>query len=280
MATHSLGERGRRVVWACAAFAVGLAPGSATAQIINASGGFVYAQNFDSLITSGTSPFVQYDGVGATLPGVFGVRTGSGTNIFANDGSNSTSILYSFGTGTAADRALGSVGGAAGSFGYGVVFQNTDTQSLNISVQYTGEQWRRASASVQTVSFAYKTQSAAPTSAGLQAVIPTADLAIPTNYTGVSALNFASPNNTGATGALDGNATGNRTTFNQNVAVNLAPNDFLVLYWSDPDHPGTDHGLGIDDLQVTFTPVPEPATVLGVAVAGLGLVRALRRGAA
>jgi hypothetical protein len=278
MATHSLGGRGR-FVWAWAAITVGLAPTPAAAQI-SVSAGTVYTQNFDTLPSSGTAnPFSQFDDTMPTIAGVFAVRTGTGTTIIADVGTGTTGGLYSFGSAALpGDRALGSVGSgnaAAGSFAFGVVFRNADTLALNVNIQYAGEQWRQNNAAAQTVSFSYITQTTVPTSAGLKAIVPTANNTDPPGYTAVAALDFVSPI-IGGIGALDGNAAANRVTFNQNVAVNLAPNDYLVLYWSDPDHTGNDHGLSIDDLQVTFTPVPEPATVLGAAVAGLGLVRVVR----
>ena len=76
----------------------------------------------------------------------------------------------------------------------------------------TNDQAEKQGVELTDVGALVVTQTPAPTSAGLRAIIPTADLAIPTGYTGVSALNFASPNNSGATGAIDGNASGNRTT--------------------------------------------------------------------
>ena len=254
----------------------------AAAQI-SVTGTTVYTQNFDTLPTSASATFSQFDSGTPTLPGVFAVRSGTGTTVVANDGSSNAGNLYSYGTGTATDRALGTVGSgnaAAGRFAYGVVFQNTDTQALNVNVQYTGEQWRNSAAAAQTVSFSYTTQSTAPTAAGLATLIPTANDTDPTGYTGVSALDFVSPITGGTAGAVDGNAAANRTAFNANVGVNLAPNDYLILFFSDPDHTGSDHGLAIDDLRIAFepaTPVPEPGTVLGVSAAGLGLVRLGRR---
>ncbi|MFO0849410.1 MAG: PEP-CTERM sorting domain-containing protein [Gemmataceae bacterium] len=253
--------------------------GPAAAQIA-VTGTTVYTQTFDTLPSSGSATFSQFDSGTPTLPGVFAVRSGNGTTIVAGDGSSNAGNLYSFGTGTGTDRALGTIGSgnaAAGRFGYGLVFQNTDTQVLNINVQYAGEQWRNSAAAAQTVSFSYTTQSAAPTAATLAALIPSTNNTDPTGYTAVDALDFISPITGGTAGALDGNAAANRATFNVNVAVNLASNDYLILYWVDPDHTGNDHGLGIDDLRVAFTPVPEPATVLGIAAAGLGAVRLARR---
>lgn len=269
----------RRPWLIAAAVLLGLLVSPAPAQI-SVTGGTVYTQNFDTLPSSGSATFSQFDSGTPTLPGVFAVRTGTGTSITAGNGSAITGDLYSYGTTDASDRALGALGattGSAGSFGYGVVFQNTDTQALNINVQYVGEQWRRASTAVQTLSFSYTVQANAPTAAGLRGIIPTAENTDPAGYTGVSALDFASPSISGPTGAIDGNAAANRQAFNQDVAVSLAPNSYLILYWSDPDHSGNDHGLAIDDLRVAFTPVPEPVTVLGVAVCGLGLGRLARR---
>ncbi|MFO0849409.1 MAG: hypothetical protein U0871_12765 [Gemmataceae bacterium] len=264
-----------------AAALLGFVVPPAPAQI-SVTGGTVYTQNFDTLPSSGSATFSQFDSGTPTLPGVFAVRSTAGTSIAASDGASVTGAnLFSFGTGSSTDRALGSIGGSlspGGHFAYGVVFQNTGSQALNINVQYAGEQWRNNNASAQAVSFSYATQVSAPTSADLKAIIPTANNTDPTGYTAVNALDFASPVFGGTAGPVDGNAAGNRQAFNQDVAVGLAPNSYLILYWSDPDHSGNDHGLAIDDLRVAFTPVPEPVTVLGTAVCGLGMTRLARRG--
>jgi hypothetical protein len=105
------------------ALALGL--GAVTSQATVSYVGGTYSQNFDSLATSGTSnPFVS----NSTLPGWYIVNGDSlygGTGPFtlafpaspvatpnyrAGNGSSNTGAIYSFGTGTEPDRALGSVG--------------------------------------------------------------------------------------------------------------------------------------------------------------------------
>lgn len=253
-----------------------------SAQItVGGSSPLTYTQDFNSLPSSGSPNYVQYDQTGPTLPGWFAVRTGPGTTIVVGDGNNSGGNLYSFGATSNSDRALGSIGsGSVGSLAWGVVIQNTGTSSLTVNVQYSGEQWRNSGAAAQTLVFSYLLTSSLPASGSIP--IPTADNGIPTGYTQVSSLNFTAPVSGGSATLLNGNASANRITFDQDIGLNLAANQYVVFHWSDPNHSGNvlDHGLSIDDVTFTFTPVPEPATVLAIAVVGLGLVggaRQLRR---
>ena len=67
--------------------------------------------------------------------------------------------MYSFGTGTDTDRALGSIGtgnAAIGDLFWGVSFQNnTGSTITSLDVTYTGEQWRNSAAGGQTLTFSY-----------------------------------------------------------------------------------------------------------------------------
>jgi hypothetical protein len=69
------------------------------------------------------------------------------TTYAAGTGTGTADGLYSFGSTSASDRALGCVfvGGAAGTFLFGVNLKNADsTQYITgITVAYTGEQWRK-----------------------------------------------------------------------------------------------------------------------------------------
>jgi hypothetical protein len=49
----------------------------------------------------------------------------------------------------------------------------------------------------------------------------------------------------------------------------------LWLVWTDPNNPDNDHGLAIDNLQVTA--VPEPASLAMLAFGAVGIGAALRR---
>ena len=80
-------------------------------------------------------------------------------------------------------------------------------------------------------------------------------------WTPVTALNFTGPIATSTASALDGNASENRVAISASFAVSIAPNQEIVLRWSDPDDSGNDHGLAIDDLTVTATATDAAPTV-------------------
>jgi len=75
---------------------------TATAQVSLTSLAVPYTQNFDALPVSGSATWSN----NSTIPGWFHARTGTGTTIVANNGANNAGNLYSYGTGTNAERAL------------------------------------------------------------------------------------------------------------------------------------------------------------------------------
>src|SRR5262245_46627191 len=89
-----------------------LPPGSA-APVSAAAIDVPYTQNFDTLPASGSVTWTN----NSTIPDWFHARTGTGTTIVANDGSSNAGNLYSYGTGTATDRALGSIGSGNAAIG-------------------------------------------------------------------------------------------------------------------------------------------------------------------
>ena len=112
-------------------------------------------QDFNTLISSGSATWTN----NSTLTGWYHARTGTGTTIVANDGSNNAGNFYSYGTGTNIERALGSVGSggaSAGNFFWGLLLtNNTGSTITTLDVSYTGEQWRNSAAAAHTVSFSY-----------------------------------------------------------------------------------------------------------------------------
>ena len=224
----------------------------ASAQVSVTAFGVPYTQNFDTLPASGSATWTN----NSTIPGWFHARTGTGTTIVANDGSSNAGNLYSYGTGTATDRALGALGSgnaAIGNLFWGVRLQNnTGTSIGSFEVTYTGEQWRNSAAAAQTVSFSYLIGS--PTVTGSLAEFQSAGVAVPQ-------LDFTSPITGGTAGALNGNLAANRTTLTFIIAgVDIPNGTEIMLRWSDPDHTGADHGLSIDDFSVTAR-VPSAAAV-------------------
>src|SRR5258708_2103803 len=121
----------------------------ASAQVLFSAG--TYNQNFDTLATTGTANTWTDN---QTLPGWYASKTNAGipstvSAYRASTGSDTAGALYSFGVAGVSpltDRALGSIASgnvAAGNFAYGVRFTNdTGLEITNITIAYTGEQWR------------------------------------------------------------------------------------------------------------------------------------------
>lgn len=238
----------------------------------NYAGG-TYAQNFDTLPSAGTFTFTGTgpyaldaaapNGVGATgLPGwSFAKASGSGSVAlfkFDNGGSNSGGT-NSYGTAASSDRSLGSLGSGTFAPRFGIAFVNTTGQTLTtFTLGYTGEQWRRGSATANKLTFAYATGAV-----DLSTVATGGFTAAPT-------LDFTAPTTTGSGISLDGNLAANRTVIAPVTVTGLTwtPGQTLVLRWSDGDDSGSDDGLAIDDLTFTAAPALTTQPVAQTAVSG------------
>lgn len=207
-----------------------------------------YTQDFNTLPSSTSgNPYTWVDN--STLPGWYTSRTAYSVGT----GSASTGAMYSFGHAGNADRALGSVGSSStGTVSYGVRLLNTSGGTLEgFTVSYAGEQWRSGGVAslAQTISFSYNI--------GINLSLGTVG-----GWHSVSSLAFTGPRFSIAAGSLDGNSVANRLELSVSLdGVSLAPGQEILLRWEDPDHSGFDHGLAIDDFNVTaLTVVPEPST--------------------
>lgn len=200
-----------------------------------------HTENFNTLPTSDATWSDN-----STLPNWYHWRTAPGRTLSANAGSSTTGALYSYGTGTSTERALGSIGSGnttnGGNFTWGIRLKNNTGGMVNtVSVSYYGEQWRNSAAAAQTVSFQYQTGTP----------VTNADPAIG-SWTPVTALDFTSPITGGSAGALNGDAAANRVLISGTISVSLADGDEIMLLWFDPDHSGSDHGLAVDDVSISF----------------------------
>lgn len=243
--------------------------GAAGADIMMASTTGSYTQNFNTLISSGSGTWAD----DSTIDGWYAKRTGTGTSIAADAGSGTSGNLYSYGSASAFDRALGSLGSgnaAAGSFSWGALLQNTTGNTVtNIAVSYIGEQWRNSAAAAQTVAFSYRISATPVTD-----LTPASD----SGWTTVSLLDFISPITGGTAGSLNGNLAANRTSISNSFAVSMDNNHYLTIRWRDIDHTGSDHGLSTDDVVVEWAAIPEPASAGLLLAAGLGFAfRRLRK---
>ncbi len=224
-----------------------------------------YSQNFNTLASSGSSnPWANE----LNLDGWYSSRA----SYIANAGTSTTGGLHSYGTLNSSERALGSLAsGTTGVVGFGVRLQNTSGVTLeDIAVTYTGEQWRNnGNATQQSLTFWYSVGS------GLDSL----DLQVDAGWTAFAGLNFAGPVATATASALDGNASANQAELSATLSgVSLAPNQELFLRWKDINDTGNDHGLAIDNFNVTgITVVPEPSTWVLLGGGLLFLANRMRR---
>lgn len=210
-----------------------------------------HTQNFDTLANTGTTNAWTDD---STIAGWYSQRSGTGTTYAADTGTSTGGNLYSYGSTSSTERALGSLGSgnaAAGSFAHGVLLQNTSGGSIIIdSLAYTGEEWRKGGVTVpQVVALSYQLGASAITS-----LTPASNA----GWTALASGDFSSPINTTGAGALDGNATANRTAISINPNISVPNGTYVMIRWSDPDHSGTDHGLAIDDVTIGWSTVATP----------------------
>jgi hypothetical protein len=178
-------------------------------------------QDFNSLATSGTSNTWSDN---TTLTGWYSTRT----EYRASDGSSTAGALYSFGTGTASDRALGSIAsGTTGSIFFGIRLKNNTTQTItSLQITYTGEQWRNGGRTDDdSLHFSYQ-------------IGATVSSLTSGTWTTDDDLSFVGPIKASTANALDGNASANRTTKNKTLNVSIGPSQEIMLRWTDFNSPG------------------------------------------
>jgi hypothetical protein len=213
-------------------------------------------QNFDGLGTS-LSPWTN----NSTLTGFYARTdaTASITSYFGNTGSTTSAGLYSYGAPFAADRSMGyatsnTFTGTASSGRnlIGLRLKNTTGSTLkSLRITYTGEQWRKDNSADIVHSMTVDYQLAATTTTITDPIAGT--------WTNLPELTFNSPIITGTNGALDGNATANKTTLTTtfNLSSDLLNGDEIMIRWADVNDPNNDHHLTIDDLSITaFSTLP------------------------
>lgn len=221
-------------------------PLPALAAGLDITGTGSYSQNFDTLPSSGpTIPWTD----DSTILGWYASKNAMNVGT----GNSSTGALYSFGAAADSERALGSVvSETTTAISYGLLLHNTSSSPVVIdSIAYTGEQWRKSGVeAVQTLELSYRLDS-----------VPITSISTGT-WTAVPSGTFNSPVYSLSASALDGNAAPNRTVISASPLIVVTPNEYLMIRWRDPDDAGSDHGLAIDDLSVSWTlnaPLPPGA---------------------
>ncbi|MEO8196492.1 MAG: ExeM/NucH family extracellular endonuclease [Thermoanaerobaculia bacterium] len=229
-----------------------LVPLATQAQVSLTTLGTPYTQDFNALATSGTAnPWAD----NTTIAGWYSQFTAVATNpttYRADAGGSNAGAIYSWGTGTATERAFGSVGsGTPGNILNAVrLLNSTGSTITSLLVSFTGEQWRAGGCSplpctpvAQVLDFEYQVT---PAGTITDANTPS------TGWLSENALDFTSPiPGTSTAAALDGNAAANRLALSSTINLVVNAGDEVWLRWFDTNDANSDHGLGIDDLSIT-----------------------------
>ncbi len=214
-----------------------------SAQVSLTTLGAAQTQNFDTLATAGTTnPWTD----NSVIVGWYATQTaGTLINYRAGDGSSNTGAIYSFGTGTNVERALGSAAsGTPANLIYAARYvNNTGATLTSLLVSYTGEQWRNGgNATAQRLDFSFQVANAG---------VITAANTPATGWTDVNTLDFNGPIATATAAALDGNLVANQATPSDTIVLSVAPGQEVWIRWFDSNDAGNDHGFGIDNVSVT-----------------------------
>ena len=207
-----------------------------------------YFQDFNVLISSGSSSILPEGWVFS--------ETGTNADTFyiAGDGSGTTGDTHSFGLTSSSDRSLGSLRSGNLNSVLGASFINSTGNTINeITIEYTGEQWRIGNLSREDrLNFQYSIN-ATSLSDG--------------TWTNFDLLDFIAPNTTGTIGALDGNLSTNKTNIIATLTgLNIPLGNTIWIRWLDFDATGADDGLGVDDFYLTANAICD-AEILGFAPA-------------
>lgn len=197
----------------------------------------IYTEDFHTLKYTGAGNLLSTD-----LPGWYSNKIG----YTASHGIGSYGALYSYGSDSSVERALGvltdKTTNTVMEFGVKVI-NDSDHAIHQINVQYTGEQWRIGN-NVNTLAFSYQLNPASPVNFS------------GTDWIRVSALDFTGPV-TGTVGGTNGNNLANQRNVTAVISVTLQPNESIFLKWRE-DHGADyyDQGLAIDNLILSADEAP------------------------
>ena len=207
---------------------------------ISLTGSGTYSEDFNSLANTGTS---------STVPSGWAFSESddnANTTYTGGTGSSNTGDTYSFGATSSTERAFGGLQSGSLVPTIGASFtNNTGATITQIPISYTGEQWRLGTSSridADRLDFQYSSD---------------ATSLITGTWTDVENLDFTSPITNSTLGALDGNASQNRTSISFTITgLSMSNGSTFWIRWVDFDVSGSDDGLAIDDFSIDQTNLP------------------------
>ncbi|WP_312075503.1 T9SS type A sorting domain-containing protein [Chryseobacterium sp.] len=203
-----------------------------------------------SLTAAGTAVTENFDGMGTTLPTGFSAYRASGTGTVGqslspvvDNGSANSGAIYSVGTSSAADRALGSIASGSTVPSYGAqISNNTGVVMTGLVISFTEEQWRTGSNATvnEVVTFTYSTDAASLNDAAA-------------TWTPISAGDLTEILTTSTNAAaVDGNLAANQLAKSFTISgLTVANGNSVWIRWTDEDNSGADCMLAVDNLSLT-----------------------------
>jgi hypothetical protein len=239
----------------CVGVSVSLMLASAASAAVNFTGSAI-SENFDGLPTvDNNGAFSATAGVqspvsGSIFDGAKILTTSSNTmNLLANAGGTNTAAIYSFGSGTSTERALGMIASGTTTPGIGLEIVNAFAGNAitGFTITYRQENWRTSTLATNTNIFAYGTDAfTGLTSANY--------ISSGSGMITLTSLNAVGPGSVASNGPIDGNNPTNQANRSGSVTgLSILPGGRLFLRWQDVNDNGNDAGLAIDDFNISFT---------------------------
>ena len=230
--------------------------------------GSTYTEDFDSGLPADVGNFAWSDD--DVFAGWYAYQLGTSgapTEYRKTNGISSQAQVFQWReSSSAGDGAFGTKpNDTTGSIITGIrIANNTGITLSEIAIGYTGEQWYESS-EVQNNQLVVSYQVGNPDNLSDGA------------WTEISALEFNSPQNTGAGTKINGNDAANRQVFSPTTVALTGWDSGTELWirWYDTNSSGVDQGLAIDDF--SFTAVPEPEQFAGLLGLGSLAIAFLRR---